>query len=172
MYKHSHRPAILSEDLPRISATDYVRNFARHIERTEGRRIRGHYIGEAMHLQELLHIPANTASKSVQDIQTGEYFWGVQKVAFVSSNLGRGKGFVWYFICNGCGRQVKFLYEPSLLRSPVCRVCCRIGYRQPNRGTRTLSRLLRQAHLSQEAKLIIIKQAGLTKADFPAEVLP
>lgn len=166
MYVHS------STDMPRFSSTDYVKSFARKIERTEGRTIRGHHLGEALHLQELLHIPENTASKTMLDMQTGEYFWGVQKLALVASNLGRGKGFVWYFICNGCRRRVKYLYEESTMRSPLCRHCCGFRYSQPSRKSRRLSRLLNKAYVSPEDKKTLIRLMGLTREDFSEEVLP
>ncbi len=171
MYTSIHTSLRFSEDLPRINTSDYVRAFTRHIEQTQGRTIRGHHLGEALHLQELLHVSENTSSKSLRDMQTGEYFWGQQKLALVPSNLGRGKGFNWYFICNGCQKRVKYLYEQSTLRSPLCRVCCRLGYHQPNRKARTLSRLIRKPYISTETKWAIIKHAGITRADIP-EVLP
>lgn len=157
-------------DLPRINAADYVREFTRVIEQKEGRRVRGKHLGEAMHLQQLLHLPESTSSKSVRDLKSGEYFWGHQKVEYVRSNLGIGKGYVWYFICNGCERRVKFLYESTPLRSPLCGRCQRISYRQPSRSSRKLSRLLKAPQPSTETKRVIIKLAGIRMSDFEENV--
>lgn len=160
----SHR---FVDEFPRINVSDYVRAFRRHIEHTQGRTIRGNHRGEAEHLRELLNIPENTTPKSFRDIQTGEYFWGEQRVEFVPSNLGNGRGQVWYFYCNRCGSRVKHLYEISMLSSPLCRTCCRLSYKQPKRKQRALSRLLNKPYLSSEAKYAIIKHAGITKEDVP-----
>lgn len=51
-----------------------------------------------------------------------------QQITYVPSNLGRGKGYIFYFICNGCGQNTKYLYmlaNGSIFR---CRGCNRLRY--------------------------------------------
>jgi hypothetical protein len=168
MHIKGNKKEPFSDYLRRIAINEYIREFVLLIERKHGRTLRVSHLGEAQHMQELLHIPENTAGKSCSDIQTGEYFWGEQKVIFIPSNLGVGRGFRWYFVCNGCRRKAKYLYEYSMLQSPLCRHCCRLPYQQPSRKARDLSRAIRKPYLSSETKYMLIKRAGITMEDVTA----
>lgn len=160
MYRHRN-----AEELERINISDYIREFLVHIRKKEGRVINANHLGSAMHMKELLNDPRYTAFKSVKDVDNGFSYWSEQKVDYVPSNLGRGKGYLFYFICNGCNRRVKYLYEYNLCYSPLCRTCCRLKYKAPTRKARELSRLIRKPYLSGEAKYMLIKRAGLTVQD-------
>lgn len=155
------KPAITA--LERRDITDYVRSFVWHARGARGQVLTARHRGEAESMKGLMNKPENTTYKSVRDLRDGDYFWHHQEVDFISSNLGRG--FIFYFVCNGCRRRVKYLYEYSSLRSPLCRICCRLQYPQPSRSARRLSRLIRQAHLSGEAKSMLIKRTGITVGD-------
>jgi hypothetical protein len=154
--------------LDRKDIVDYVRSFVWHARSTQGRVLNARYRAEAENMRELMNDPKNTTYKSIRDFRNGDYFWHHQKVDFVQSNLGRG--YIFYFRCNGCYRRVKYLYEYSLLESPLCRICCNLNYdyKQPNRSMRNISRLLKKPYLSSEGKYMLIKQAGITQEDVMA----
>lgn len=56
------------------------------------------------------------------------------KLTYTKSNLG--KGFVFWFICNFCGRRVKYLYFPPNSTILACRTCHRLTYDKQNEGKR------------------------------------
>lgn len=56
--------------------------------------------------------------------------WNSVKVTYTKSNLR--KGFVFWFICNICGRRVRYLYFPPNSEVLACRVCHRLAYRKQN----------------------------------------
>jgi hypothetical protein len=134
-----------------------------HMRHTHGRVYDLRHPGEVRNMVEAMNKPENTTYKSRRDFRDGGYFWNEQRVDFVSSNLKRGH--IFYFRCNGCARRVKYLYEYSMLMSPLCRICCRLRYEQPSRKARYLSRLIRKPYLSSEAKYALIKRAGITIQD-------
>ena len=136
------------------------------LRRKESRNFDTRDLTDAIRMRERLDDPLQTTYKSMRDIRDSGFYWGTQRVDMVPSNLGQRKGYIFYFRCNGCGRRAKHLYVFSMLKSPLCRVCCRISYKQPNRKQRTLSKLLNMPYLSTEAKYAIIKCAGITKEDF------
>ena len=122
------KPAITVLD--RKDITDYVRAFVWNMRQARGRVYNIRHRMEVQNMVEDMNKPSNTTFKSMRDFRGGDYFWHEQKVDFVASNLGRG--FIFYFRCNGCGRRVKYLYEYSMLDTPLCRICCRLRYEQPN----------------------------------------
>jgi len=48
------------------------------------------------------------------------------QLTYTKSNLG--KGYVFWFICNICGRRVKYLYFPTNSTILACRNCHRLTY--------------------------------------------
>lgn len=151
--------------LERKDITDYVRSFVLHVRHGEGRVLKASHRGMAEYMKGLINLPENTTFKSMRDFRDGYYFWHDQKVDFVPSNLGQDRGFIFYFVCNGCGRRAKYLYEYSTIESPLCHVCCRLHYPAPSRRARDISRLLRKPYLSSEAKYMLIRRAGITAED-------
>lgn len=147
----------------RVDITDYVQEFVMHMRRTQGRIFDRRHPGEAENMKQMMNDPRNTTFKSIRDLRDGDYYWHEQKVDYVRSNLKRG--FIFYFICNACGRRARYLYEYSSLESPLCRICCRLNYEQPGRKAREISRLIRRPYLSTEAKHILIRRAGITSDD-------
>ena len=155
------KPKIIVFD--RKDITDYIREFVFQMRQKWGRVFRMNHLGEVKNLVEAINNPVNTTFKSARDFRGGGCYWHNQKVDFVPSNLG--KGFIFYFRCNGCGYRAKYLYEYSTLESPLCRVCCRLQYPAPTRKTRELSRLIHKLYLSDYAKHLLIKKAGITVED-------
>lgn len=47
---------------------------------------------------------------------------------FVPSNFGEGRGYIFYFICPGCERRVKYLYMPRGTTVYRCRNCYNLRY--------------------------------------------
>lgn len=52
------------------------------------------------------------------------------KVTYSRSNLG--KGFVFWFVCNICGRKTRYLYFPAYSEVLACRQCHRLSYKRQN----------------------------------------
>lgn len=156
----------------RISIIDYVATFIRKINEKEGRVFNLRHHAEEMYMLEFLNDPKYTTFKSMRVFDTDFYGWDKQTVNCVPSNLGSGRGYIFYFRCNGCYDQVKYLYEYSTLHSPLCRRCCGIKYNQPTRKARSLSRIFRKPYLSSEDKYTLIKRAGITREDIPDDVMP
>lgn len=77
------------------------------------------------------------------------------EIDFIPSNLG--KGYVFYFLCNGCDKKVRHLYLPYEYSSILCRECHHLRYKQPDRKTRRLSRLIHKPYLSQDDKERVIE---------------
>ena len=158
--QRNKKPAITILD--RKDITDYVRGFVLHM-RKHGRVFDLRHEGNIKFMIQLMNEPENAEFRSARDFQNGNYYWDYQRVDYKRSNLGRG--FVFYFRCNGCRRRVKYLYEYSMLQPPLCRICCHLHYEQPSRKARRLSRLIRKPHLSGEDKYLLIQRAGITQED-------
>src|SRR3989344_2126215 len=169
-YQHIEK-TVNNTPYPRFDIKDYVRNFILDIKKREGRIFNTHHSGEVEYMKELLNNPRYTIFKSIRAFDTSISLWNEQKVDCVSSNLGRGRGYIFYFICNGCRRRVKCLYEYNVLNSPLCRICCGLGYETPSNKSRELIRLLRKPHCpnySSEVRYLIAKQVGITREDILA----
>ena len=148
-----------------IDISDYLIQFLRELPSVRNYKKRGiRSTWEANHIKELANDSRNTEFKSTRSVQ-GDFFWAEQKVDFVPSNLGEGKGFVFYFLCNSCERRVKYLYYMSMISEPLCRTCCRLGYKQSTRKERSLSRLINRPYLSSEHKYLLMKEIGITRED-------
>jgi hypothetical protein len=168
MTTYTHKKQGILERIVPLNITDYVRTGIMELKRKGYCFNFGQHPLEAEKLRELLNDPKNTSFKSMRDME-GFYFWHEQKVDFVHSNLGYSKGPIFYFICNSCHKRVKYLYEYNSCYSPICRKCCRLGYKYPTRKAKDLSRILRKPYLSLEDKHWIIKRAGITREDIPIE---
>ncbi len=48
------------------------------------------------------------------------------KLTYTKSNLG--KGYIFWFICNQCGRRVRILYMPTFSEYALCRTCHILRY--------------------------------------------
>ena len=128
-YEHNNKEAI--NWMKRIDTSDYVRTFLFDLSQIEDRKVNVNRVSEAERVKGLINIPMNTSFKTLSDIRSGVPYWEEQKVDYIASNLGRG--YIFYFLCNHCGRRVKYLYEYDMTLSPLCRVCCRITYRRERR---------------------------------------
>ena len=137
MTLYTHNKKEILERIERISITDYVRKGILELERKGYRFNLGHPL-EVERFKELLNDSKNTSFKSLRGIN-GFYYWDEQEVDSVCSNLGYGKGHVFYFRCNGCGQRVKYLYEYNSCYSPICRKCCRLGYKYPTKKSESFS---------------------------------
>lgn len=161
-YTHKNK-GILERIIP-LNITDYIKQGIFELRR-KGICFNLSNPLEAGRLMDFINDPQNTSFKSGRDPMDGYYYWHEQKVDFVRSNLGNDKGSIFYFICNNCHKRVKYLYEYNSLYPPLCRKCCQLGYKYPNRKLRDLSRVLRKPYLSSEDRHWIIKRTGITKED-------
>ncbi len=128
------------EVLERISAQEYMWRYFHGEATNEAYNSTVRLQGSAM----LIQWPKgarNVGSHNIMDA-TGELCWKGQIIESVPSNLGRGRGVMWYFLCKDCNNRVKHLYFTNYLRAPLCRRCCKLPYRQPTRSERKISRYL------------------------------
>ena len=166
---YQHKNKELLNRLEKIDITEFIRRFLiLHRKKEWWLPPKISSFNQAQELKDLLNQPENTEYKSMHDLQ-GEPYWDRQDVDFVPSNLGEGRGFVFYFVCNGCQNRVKYLYQYSYCNTPLCRSCCHIKYKAPSRKERNLSRLLNKGepYFSSEKRYMIAKIAGITKEDIP-----
>lgn len=127
-YQHHNKETLKGID--RLDISEYVHAFLIELSKRQNTPVKVNTPLEAEIVKGLLNTSKNTTFKSIRNIETGVPYWNYQRVDSVSSNLGSNKGYLFYFICNGCSRRVKYLYQYDLLCSPLCRVCCRIGYKR------------------------------------------
>jgi len=128
--RYKHRNKEFFADIQRKDITDYLQTFL--TKRDGGIPLRIKTTLEADEAKRYLNNPKNTCSKSVRGMNTTTPYWYWQNVDFVSSNLGRG--YIFYFICGACGVRVKYLYQYSVTKPPICRICCCLDY-QRNKKT-------------------------------------
>lgn len=152
-------------DEERITIAEYMRAFLDELARKESRRTEINSRFQAERIKGLMNMPENTAFKSINGIRSDYPYWHEQEVDFVPSNLGKDKGFIFYFICNSCGKRRKDLYFPSMINEPLCRVCCRLQYKQPNRKTRALSRIVNKPYISSDDKYALMKRLEVGEED-------
>jgi len=81
---------------------------------------------EAERIKELINNPVNRF-RTAEMIQERDDYW--QEVDYRPSNLRRG--FVFFFICNGCECPVRHLYRASNRMRYRCRECLNLSYYQP-----------------------------------------
>jgi hypothetical protein len=135
--QYHHKNKEILRDTTRWDITEYVHTFLLELARRETYPPKIIELFDANRIKELLNAPNNTIFKSITDFKTGRPYWDKQLVDCVPSNLGDRKGYIFYFICNECGRRTKYLYEYSMLSSPLCRICCRLSYkREPRKKVR------------------------------------
>lgn len=164
MYRHQDKDFM--ERAERLDITDYVQTFMLNFKQKKGVLLKINYFDGADYLKQLLNSPENKICSPLESINEF-FYWSPQKVDFIPSNLGKNKGYVFYFICIYCETRVKYLYKYRTYESPMCRTCCKLGYVPPSRRARNISRLIRKPYLSSEAKYLIVKYAGITKKDVP-----
>ncbi len=56
------------------------------------------------------------------------------KVGLTYSLSNLGKGYVFWFLCNLCGRRARFLYIPANSEIMACRLCHRLSYKKQNKS--------------------------------------
>lgn len=165
---YTHKNKEILNRIRRIDITEYVRTFLLDLMKLEKRlTIRISNLSGVERIKGLMNIPNNTIFKSFSDMRSGIPYWNIQKVDYINSNIGRG--YIFYFICNSCGRRVKYLYEYNMTLSPLCRTCCRLGYKSPTRKARDLSRWSKKPYLSSEDKYMLAKKFGIKKDDISDE---
>lgn len=126
--------------IERIDIYDYLRSFLRELSRIEKKDAEIKTELDAFRVKGLMNVPKNTRFKSLEDIRSGQQYWHYQEVDCIPSNLGRSRGYLFYFICNSCERRVKFLYFHTYVESPMCRKCYRLPYSKSPYNQRKLSR--------------------------------
>ena len=128
-----------------VDISVYVSDFFDRLAKHDKRRRQIKTEGDAMVMKSLIDQPRDSSFKVMLGYKPYEEpYWIYQKVVYAPSNLGKGRGFVFYFICEKCGRNSKRLYFYDPFQPPMCRLCCRIKYRQPTRPQRRISRFIRR----------------------------
>ena len=144
MFKPSYGKRPLVENSQRIGASICVRNFL--FELNDKAIDKNFDLSSEEDIKDLLRkIELGTTFNLKQDIN-GEVELTESnnvKMTYTKSNLG--KGFIFWFICNICGRRVRYLYFPPNSQVLACRICHRLAYDQQNdsRRFRSLNKLFR-----------------------------
>lgn len=131
MHDAFNQGVIYESIIDRIDISDYLRTFLHDLSKLENRPVEVKTELDALRIQGLMNNPKNTRFKSMNDLTSEQPYWKYQEVAYVPSNLGRGHGYLFYFICYSCERKTKYLYFHSYLEPPVCRKCQRLPYKRP-----------------------------------------
>ena len=131
-YKHRKKGFVVGLEIK--DATMYVKQMMRQVPEYRSGQFKVKTASDAESVLMFLNNPANTCSKSFSDILTGTPYWNHQLISYVPSNLG--KGYIFYFICNGCLKRVKYLYQYHSTEPPTCRTCCSLDYIRKSHSTR------------------------------------
>jgi formylmethanofuran dehydrogenase subunit E len=155
------------QEIERFSIKAYIQAFLEELDaeaiKNDIKMMRIKTLETATYIKELLNTPGYKFKTPFMVYQQ-HYDW--QEVDFVPSNLGRG--YIFFFICDRCRRKVKHLYQPSKHSQPLCRNCYHLCYKQPDRRTRRLSRLIHKPYLSRGDRERIMKIAkGESHEDLP-----
>lgn len=108
---------------------------------------------EAEKLRDYINNPWSESAVVYEGLYFPRHNW--PEVDFILSNLGRG--YIFYFICDGCERRCKFLYQPTEEDQPLCRICHYLTYRQPTKRERRMSWMTRKAFLSEEERNLVME---------------
>lgn len=85
-------------------------------------------------------ITVNLRQENNGDVSCTEHM-NPMNLTYTRSNLG--KGFIFWFICNLCGRRVRYLYFPPNSEVMACRRCHRLAYKNQNESNSTFRRMMR-----------------------------
>lgn len=136
MYNSRNQPP--KEVYNQINISEYVKLCLMELSHIEGRRAKINTYPEAQRIKILMNDPQSILFKVLSDLELGFPCRSVHKVMCYPSNLGTNKGYVFFFICAGCGQRKKYLYVYNYVRPLLCRQCCRLPYRQINFKERKL----------------------------------
>lgn len=143
MFRLSYEKRPLVENSQRVSASICVRNFLFELDsKAIGRTFNLNNEEDIKNL--LQRIEIGTTFNLKQEKGEEEEFTKPNSVRMTYTKSNLGKGFVFWFICNICGRRVKYLYFPPSSQVLACRICHRLAYenQNENKRLRILSRLL------------------------------
>lgn len=135
--RYGKRPII--EESQKISAGACVRKFLLDIERPFN-------LNNEEEVRDMIQkIEAYTRINLKQEKGGEDVYSDPNKVKMTYTMSNLGKGFVFWFICNLCGRRVKHLYFPPNSEVLACRNCHRLAYdkQNENKRFRDLNRLFR-----------------------------
>ena len=115
----------------KINSTDTLFGFLKEVKESELllpsqvdlRDCRIRTFDEATWVLNTINTPQSRYS-SLRNIQSDRENW--QTWAFVPSNLERG--YLFYFVCDGCRERVKHLYNPDGQFRYLCRTCHGVSY--------------------------------------------
>ncbi len=86
-------------------------------------------------------VTVNLKQEKNGEVSTTEYM-NPMKLTYTKSNLN--KGFIFWFVCNLCGRKVRYLYFPPNSEVMACRRCHRLAYKKQNENdSKILRKLMR-----------------------------
>lgn len=146
MFINSFAKRPIIENSQRISATVFVRNFYLELIRKvpAGKRDK-HGLTKEEFVKDLIKKVESESTINLKQEVNGKIEFTEQnkvKMTYTRSNLG--KGFIFWFICEVCGRKVRYLYIPPNSQVSACRACHRLAYdcQNDNKRSRGLNRLL------------------------------
>ena len=125
---YKHKDKWLLQHLERFDVTPFMKTCLYDVPKYKDKRFfKVTEECEADEIRKFVSDPKNTTFKSIRDILTGLPHWNRQDVTYVPSNI---KGYIFYFVCNECGRRAKYLYRFSMTASPLCRRCMCLDYKR------------------------------------------
>lgn len=144
MFRLSYGKRPLVEDSQKISAGVCVRNFLLDCKNTA--IYKNFDLNCETDVKDLLRQIEMGTSFNLKQEKDGEVEYSEPnkvKMTYTKSNLG--KGYIFWFICNICGRRIRYLYIPPNSQITACRICHRLTYEQQNdnKRFRSLNRLFR-----------------------------
>ena len=122
----------------RISASVFVRNFYFEVkQKASDDKKRLLDLNREEFVKKLIRMIEEGSTVNLKQEVDGKVEFTDQnqvKMTYTKSNLG--KGFVFWFVCQVCGRRVRYLYIPPNSQVSACRICHRLTYHQQNESKR------------------------------------
>jgi len=134
LYSFGKRPLI--ENSQSVSSSVFIRNYClEHKQHEEADRRMNFDLNNEYSVKELIwkiekYQTINIIQKNNDTTEFSEP--NKVKLTYTISNLG--KGFVFWFICNICGKKVRYLYFPPHTSVSACRTCHRLAYKVQNKS--------------------------------------
>ncbi|MFH1792148.1 MAG: hypothetical protein ABH819_00705 [Patescibacteria group bacterium] len=135
MFRLSYGKRPIVEESQKINASVCVRNFLLDTKKPIVRK--EFNLNNEEDIKVLIRNIETSTSFNLKQDKDGEVEYSEPnnvKLTYTKSNLR--KGFVFWFICNLCGRRVRYLYFPPNSQVLACRSCHRLSYDKQNENKR------------------------------------
>lgn len=133
MYKYSFGKKPVLENAQKITVSVFVRHTILELKDHLREQLKYHLdLNNEEHVKLYISMAEKYVKVNLRQENNGEIdFTSTQnpvKITYTRSNLGRG--FIFWFICNRCGKRVRDLFFPYNSEVWACRTCHRLSYRK------------------------------------------